>query len=379
MQAVWEWGGAVGASWEAWSPRAAGIGEFAFFKLVNDYLSVKVDEFGLALMGQFMAWATGIALTLVTLWILVAGYRIVTGQSREPMIALVTSLTRIAVIVGVATTMSVFGGDLHQVFTNDLDREVHGMFTGDDGRSSADAIDENLAYMQVALSAIDAVQIVDDDQQMYDEKVRAMLFAGFGTASPPMTAGAMLLLYKFTLALFVGLGPLFILCLIFDQTKDLFRKWLMYGLGTLFSMAMLSAVTAIALELASRVAVALWMAKAVNGILGTDVEGLTTQAMQQGGIGLLLTVLIVTVPPAAAMFFQGTLGGFASFSAFGGNAAGAQSASASGAAPTTPQREQGRPATQDATMSQTVGPRMHSSSETSISNREVVRQARSER
>ncbi|SFK98630.1 type IV secretion system protein [Lysobacter sp. cf310] len=316
MPAGLQWGSGFVAAWEAWSPRAAGIGEFAFFKLVNDYLSVKVDEFGLELMGRFMTWATGIALTLVTLWILIAGYRIVTGQSREPMIALVTSMTRIAVIVGVATTMSVFGGDLHQTLTGDLDREVHGMFTGNSDRSSADAIDENLAYMQVALSAIDAVQIVDGDQQMYDEKARALLFAGFGTASPPMTAGAMLLLYKFTLALFVGLGPLFILCLIFDQTKDLFRKWLMYGLGTLFSMAMLSAVTAIALELASRVAGALWMAKAINGILGTDVEGLTTQAMQQGGIGLLLTVLIITVPPAAAMFFQGTLGGFNHFSGF---------------------------------------------------------------
>lgn len=316
MQAGVEWGSGFAAVWEAWSPRAAGIGEFAFFKLVNDYLSAKIDEFGLELMGRFMTWATGIALTLVTLWILIAGYRIVTGQSREPMIALVTSMTRIAVIVGVATTMSVFGGDLHRTFTNDLDREVHGIFTGNSSRSSADAIDENLAYMQVALSAIDAVQIVDGDQQTYDEKARALMFAGFGTASPPMTAGAMLLLYKFTLALFVGLGPLFILCLIFDQTKDLFRKWLMYGLGTLFSMAMLSAVTAIALELASRVAVALWMAKAINGILGTDVEGLTTQAMQQGGIGLLLTVLIITVPPAAAMFFQGTIANLATTSAF---------------------------------------------------------------
>ena len=317
MQASLEWSGGVGIVWGAWSPRAAGIGEFAFFKLVNDYLSTKVDEFGLKLMGEFMAWATGIALTLVTLWILIVGYRIVTGQSRESMVALVTNLTRIAVIVGVATTMSLFGGKLHRTFTHDLDREVHRMFTDGGDRSSADAIDENLAYMQVALSAIDAVQIVDGDQQMYDEKARAMLFAGFGTASPPMTAGAMLLLYKFTLALFVGLGPLFILCLIFDQTKDLFRKWLMYGIGTLFSMAMLSVVTAIALELASRVAVALWMAKAINGILGTDVEGLTTQAMQQGGIGLLLTVLIITVPPAAAMFFQGTVGSFSSVAAFG--------------------------------------------------------------
>lgn len=65
------------------------------------------------------------------------------------------------------------------------------------------------------------------------------------------------------------------------------------------------------------------MAKAVNGVLGTDVEGLTTQAMQQGGIGLLLTVLIITVPPAAAMFFQGTLGSFQSFSAFNTSASGA--------------------------------------------------------
>ncbi|KRA74778.1 hypothetical protein ASD78_10695 [Lysobacter sp. Root667] len=220
MQAVIEWGGSVGAWWDAWSPRVAGVGEFAFFKLVNDYLSHKVDEFGLQLMGRFMAWASGIALTLVTLWILIAGYRIVTGQSREPILALVTQLTRIAVIVGVATSMSVFGGSLQRAFTTDLDQEIHTLFTGETSRSSADAIDENLAYMQVALSAIDAVQVVDGDQQTYDEKTRALLFAGFGTASPPMTAGAMLLLYKFTLALFIGLGPLFILCLIFDQTKE---------------------------------------------------------------------------------------------------------------------------------------------------------------
>ncbi|RDZ29725.1 type VI secretion protein [Lysobacter silvisoli] len=320
------------------------MGEFAFFKLVNDYLGAKVDAFGLQLMGRFMTWATAIALTLVTLWILVAGYRIVTGQSREPMMALVTSLTRIAVIVGVATSMSVFGGSLHQAFTNDLDREVHRLFTGDGSETSAEAIDENLAYMQVALSAIDAVQIVDGDQQMYDEKMRALLFAGFGTASPPMTAGAMLLLYKFTLALFIGLGPLFILCLIFEQTKDLFRRWLMYGIGTLFSMAMLSAVTAIALELASRVAVALWMAKAANGLLGTDTEGLTTQAMQQGGIGLLLTVLIVTVPAAAAMFFQGTVGSFAVISAFGSGASapsGQQTPANYSQPPTNVSRQQG--------------------------------------
>jgi len=41
----------------------------------------------------------------------------------------------------------------------------------------------------------------------------------FGTASPPMAAGAMLLMFNLAIALFVGIGPIFILCLIFEQTK----------------------------------------------------------------------------------------------------------------------------------------------------------------
>ena len=107
------------------------------------------------------------------------------------------------------------------------------------------------------------------------------------------------------------------LCLIFDQTKELFRKWLMYGLGTLFSMATLSVVTAMTMKLLAKVAVALWLSK-VTGLLGDAGEGLTTQAMQQGGIGLLMSVLLVTVPPAASMFFQGILGGFSSAPQLGG-------------------------------------------------------------
>jgi type IV secretion system protein VirB6 len=46
-------------------------------------------------------------------------------------------------------------------------------------------------------------------------------------------------------------------------------------------------------------------------------EGFTSQSMQQGGIGLLMTVLIVSSPPLAAMFFQGTVGNFLTYSAFG--------------------------------------------------------------
>ncbi|WP_242101564.1 type IV secretion system protein [Lysobacter sp. M2-1] len=299
-----------------------GIGDFAFFALIYGYLKGEIDTFGLDLMGRMMTWASGMALVLVSLWVLWIGYRILTGQYREPLMALVVRGLQVTLIVGTATGMSLLGTDLHGFFTQDLDREIHALFTGEQDKTAADSIDQNLAYMQLALGAIDAVQVLDGNDEAREQKSRALMFAGFGTGGPPMAAGAMLILFQFFVAMFVGLGPLFILCLLFDQTKELFRKWLLYGIGTLFSMAMLSVVTAMTMKLAAKVAVAMWASKAVMGVIpGADVEGLSSLALQQGGIGLLLTTAIVTVPPVAAAFFAGTMGHFMHFSAFAGGAA----------------------------------------------------------
>lgn len=53
---------------------------------------------------------------------------------------------------------------------------------------------------------------------------------------------------------------------------------------------------------------------ALNGFTG---EGISSMALQQGGLGLVLTTLIITAPPMAAAFFQGTLGQFPAYSALG--------------------------------------------------------------
>lgn len=290
---------------------------FAYFVLIYNWLSDQINTFGMNLMANLMTWASGIALVLVTLWIMIQGYRMIIGQSRESMMALVMSMTRIAIIVTAASTMSVFGANLHHFLTTDLSTEVNQLFTGDTS-TAAQTIDENLAWTQLALGAINAVQIAPGDADLADTKEHALLMAGFGTASPPMAAAAMLLLYQFTLAIFIGLGPLFILCLIFDQTKSLFQRWLLYGVGTIFSMAALAFVSSLVLQLTLRVAAALWTSNAINNRTGLGAEGLSDQAMQQGGLGLLMTVLIISVPPLAAAFFQGTVGQFMHFSAFGG-------------------------------------------------------------
>ncbi|MCC5084512.1 type IV secretion system protein [Xanthomonas campestris] len=290
-----------------------GLGDFVFFKLVNDYFNREIQEFGLKLMERAMKWVSAIALTVTTLWVLILGYRIATGQSRESAMATMIKAAKVAIIISIASALGVNGAMLHQTMTENLDKEIHRLFTGDDG-TAADAIDENLAYTQVAMATLDAVRVDPAQPEVLEKKGRAMLMAGFGTASPPMAAGAMLLLFKFTMAFLIGIGPIFILALVFDQTKDLFKKWLFYVIGTLFSMSMLSVVTAMVLKFTAKVAAAYW---AVKFIPLASAEGLSSQALQQGGIGLIMTMLIVTVPTIAAALWQGNMGTFMAYSAFG--------------------------------------------------------------
>lgn len=292
----------------------ANLGDFVFFKVVNDYFNREIQDFGMALMERAMRWVSTIALTVTTLWVMILGYRIATGQSRESAMATMIKAGKVAIIISIASALGANGAMLHQTLTENLDKQIHGLFTGKEGSTAADAIDENLAYTQLALTALDAVRIEPNDTEVLEKKSRAIFMASFGTASPPMAAGAMLLLFKFTMAFLIGIGPIFILALIFDQTKDLFKKWLFYVIGTLFSMSMLSVVTAMVLKFTAKVAAAYW---AVKFIPLASAEGLSSQALQQGGIGLIMTMLIVTVPTIAAALWQGNMGTFMAYSAFG--------------------------------------------------------------
>lgn len=288
-----------------------------FFQQINEFLRDEIDEFGVNLLGRTMAWAGGIVLSLMTLWITIQGYRIVTGQSRESMMVLVTNSLRGVLIVGFATGLAVGGSTIYKFLSDDVSREITQVVTGTNEDAYA-SIDRSLGYMQFAMGSIDALQ-VGQSGMVDDAKTRAMWFTGLGTGGPAITAGTMLLMNKIAMALFIGLGPLFILSLLFEQTKPMFGRWLYYGIGTMFSLAVLSVMVALALDMVVAVAASFWVGK----FLGASPEGINSMAMQQGGLGLILTVLIISAPPMAAAFFQGTLGQFLAYSQFGGATGGA--------------------------------------------------------
>lgn len=308
-----------------------------FFSAINDFLNEAIGKFADGLLGRTMKWVGSVSIVLMTIWITIQGYRIVTGQSRDSMAALVMNSLKATLIVGIATAWGVgAGSSIFDWMGDGLQKNITEVVTGST-RDAYENIDRSLGYMQLAFTSIDSLQ--DGDSSIAnDQKTRALWFTGVGTGGPAITAGVMLLLNKIALALFTGLGPIFILCLLFEQTKQLFGKWLFYGIGTMFSLAVLSVMVGIALDVVTAVAASFW----VGSFIGASNEGVNSMALQQGGLGLVLTMLIISAPPMAASFFQGTMGQFMAYSQFGGSAGSQPGVRGAGSPPTTNSTYAGR-------------------------------------
>jgi type IV secretion system protein VirB6 len=289
------------------------LSNFAFFQLINDFLRTEIDIYTWKLLTRFTVLVSAVALALLTIWIFFQGYMIISGRSKESLMGLVVSSLRAVLIVSFATSMAVGASGLYWSVTDGLGRSITKVVANESDPYSE--IDKNLLVMTASFALIDSLPSEEKTQED-KQKDRAQLFTGIGIAGPAVVASALLLLNKLAMALFIGFGPLFILCLLFQQTANLFQRWLLYGLGTLFSLAVLVVMVNLSTKVVGAVAAAMLVKYAASGF-ALGGEGINSMAMQQGGLGLIMSTLIVMAPPMAAMFFSGTLGQFVANSSFG--------------------------------------------------------------
>jgi type IV secretion system protein VirB6 len=309
----------------AGAPTLGDLSNFVFYTAIRDFL--------LGDDGLITQWTAGLAdrlglllgvtvLPLITFWILLAGYRIVTGQSREPMMALVMNATRASLIVVIATGAGMgnpwIAGKIH-----DLNQVISEVVTGSTGMGNQ--IQESLGWTQVALSSIDALP-TGDNAALDKAKDRSLIFTGIGTAGVGIVGGIMLMTFEITLRFLVAIGPLAMLCLLFKATAPMFRRWLESCITTLFALAVTSVMITISLKMVCAVAASFWADKLIgatvltlsNGAVDLHMaEGITSMAMQQGALGLIMTMLIVTVTAKTSSLFGNMLGSFNHYSFFG--------------------------------------------------------------
>ena len=298
--------------------------DFWFFRRINTFLRDEIDFLQWSLLSKTSQLISFVALILLTVWILYQGYRIITGRSHQPMMALVGDTAKAFLVIVIAMGAATTSSSTYWLLTDGLVNAISERVNPDGGSSPYEQIDKSLAQMDLMLGVIDALSDgttatgQKSDTEVVTAKDRAKWFTGIGVAGPGVIGGAVLLMNKIAIALFVGFGPLFIMFLMFDYTKSLFQRWLFYGIGTVFSLAILAFMVSISANVV--LAVSAKMLVQYGMLMCTDAndgQGISSLAMQQGGVGLILSTLIISAPPMAAAFFQGTLGQFSGYSPFG--------------------------------------------------------------
>ena len=306
------------------------LGDLALYRGISNYIDARINYFTESTLANVFIIVGTLCLILLTLWMMWYGYQMVTGNSQASAKDFVFKAVRAWIIIAFATGLAASMGFSIRAVTTDLTNLISESLTGDAAAgactNSADndkyglmgcKIDKNLARTQAAMAFVSQLDAANDPV-LEDKKARASLFAGAGIGGPAIVAGALMLTLKVSMALFICLGPIFIMCLLFKQTSQLFWKWLYYGLATMFATAMLAVVSDIAMDLVENISGALFVTNIFNSILGgTDATaGVMQASLQQFGLGLILSTLLITTPPMAGSFFSQMMGQFNQNSAF---------------------------------------------------------------
>jgi type IV secretion system protein VirB6 len=85
------------------------------------------------------------------------------------------------------------------------------------------------------------------------------------------------------------------------------KSWVGCGIGTMFSLAVLSFTVSMISKLPGAVAVSYDTQYLTTLAARASLQGVSSMAMQQGGLGLRMPLFLITVPPMAAAFLQGAV------------------------------------------------------------------------
>ena len=225
---------------------------------IRDYLYARIGYFTEVVLSKNLNLALTMVLALLTLWIMVQGYLIVTGRSQEGLKGFIFNLGKNYVVIAIALGVSLGSSFSVRVLTDNLANGISQVMHGNNDFGSeclteqtsyitGCKIDLNLKTTQLVLSSLSAIDTADDDH-LEDKLSEAKWFAGVGTAGLPSWQApcSSCTVSRFP-CLSVSRPSLFYA----SCSKEPLRcpKWLYFGLATIFSSVLLGVMAEISMDL----------------------------------------------------------------------------------------------------------------------------------
>ena len=212
---------------------------------------------------------------ILVLWIILYGLAIWRGLVKTPVQEFAWTMLKFAVIYGLISTWDLFSGIVVAFITNTPDAMAGVISGGDTGTT---------ASREMGQVYITAMAAADKAMSARGWFMPYLLGGLILLAATLMMIYALFLiaLSKIALAVLVGLGPLFILMLMFKQTQKVFEAWLQqiinYMLIVILTVSVLGFMKAIA----------------ANAVTAIPPDGISLGDVMPAAITFLITFLLLT-------------------------------------------------------------------------------------
>ncbi|WP_138627955.1 type IV secretion system protein [Neisseria sp. oral taxon 014] len=292
-----------------------------FFILIKTYVEILIMKFGDRGLSALSTVLIPSLMSMVTVWLMFEGYRILNGQSREPLNMFLWRGAKMVVIITVASWIMNNPTGLRDWISEHIKNPIASVIVGGEYASPEAMVDSSLLLMHLIMGAFGSLQAAtsNDNGSAFSNFIMA---SGVAQGTPAVVAGALLLLNEIALSLAILTAPAFILCLLYDPTKQYFQGWLKFFLGSLLTMAVLSVMVTIGLKVmlvyATKVLGEYGVGVAVAGSASQDRPGIAQITIMQGGLGLMMSTLMITAPLLVGNLIGSSLGGFSGYNMFSG-------------------------------------------------------------
>jgi type IV secretion system protein VirB6 len=270
---------------------------------LTSYVDCRVSALGEdGYLGMGSAFG-GVLTGLLTIYVALIGYRLVVGEVPSLREGLVAAI-KIGFVVALATQWPTYQALVYRVVIAGPEEMVATLLGGDVGQRLALAARVQSAYGQLetarerASANVDAPLVSGPEGPVIPDAVSA--------AGPPVTFEAIalrsstlvllmasvagLVSVRLVAGLFLALGPLFVIALLFDATRGLFEGWVRGLAGAALGAVGVAVVLVLELAILEPQSVALTRANA-TGLTSPQLQGEILATTMLFGLVLLATIL----------------------------------------------------------------------------------------
>lgn len=217
------------------------------FQKVFELIDTTLGTYIFDTAGNIISFVTPIFNSLMIIWIAIWGYMMIMGQTNEPLKEGLFRILRLTFIMALGLTLGTYVGLVVHFFAHGPE-QIAAAVTGSPPGSMATTLDNLYTKVfQITDSCFEKANLWDMNIGMF---VIGFAFLIIGTALL-LSVAFFIISAKIMTAVLLGVGPIFIVLLLFKGTQRFFESWLSMVCNYGMILILTSGLGLIALDLAN--------------------------------------------------------------------------------------------------------------------------------